>query len=297
MSVAGDSVVRALLTESNLKVSVAVLPGVAQEARARHKLRSASASLFAQGLVGGALMASLQKGETRINLQLECDGPLRGFLVDASTMGDVRGYVKNPDVEVELSSGVFQWRAALGNSGFISVLRDMGGEYYRSSVELVSMRLAEDLNHYFAKSDQVATRVALTVQRQGDEPLGRVAGVLVQALPDGDGDALRRIAMNLEAQLHDAVENLETLSAGPLLQALFPGVEQLIETPVRFACTCSRERALITLEALGVDEVQAIVDTMGSTAITCQFCGARHEITLLDLWAMLERLGRPQPKN
>ena len=78
---------------------------------------------------------------------------------------------------------------------------------------------------------------------------------------------------------------------------LVPGTESLIETPVRFTCTCSKERALATLESLGVNEVQHIVDTMGSTAVTCQFCGTKHEITLLDLFAVLEKLGRPQHKN
>ncbi|MDP3152826.1 MAG: Hsp33 family molecular chaperone HslO [Archangium sp.] len=292
-----DSIVRALLQDSNLKVSVAVLTQTARDGRQRHHLKAASASLFAQGLLGGALMASLQKGETRINLQLECDGPMRGFFVDAAAEGDIRGYVKNPDVDMELSEGVFQWRAALGNSGFISVLRDTGGEYYRSSVELISMRLADDLNHYFKTSDQVATRVALTVQREGKEGLGKVAGVLVQALPDADLEALKRIAGDLESRLHDAVEKTDPLDANALLAALFPGVPSMIETPVRFACTCSHERAMTTLESLGATEVQTIVDTLGSTAVTCQFCGTKHEISLKDLWAILERLGHPQHRN
>jgi molecular chaperone Hsp33 len=292
-----DSIVRALLQDSNLKVSVAVLSGVAQEARRRHGLKTASASLFAQGLVGGALMASLGKGEARVNLQLECDGPMRGFFVDAASNGDIRGYVKNPHVDVELSEGVFQWRAALGNSGFISVLRDVGGEYYRSSVELVSMRLADDLNHYFKTSDQIATRVGITVQREGREPLGRVAGVLVQSMPDGDQEALKRIGADLETRLSDAVDRPGELEAKTLLGELFPGVPVMIETPVQFTCNCSKERAMGTLEGLGVAEVQDIVDTMGSTAVTCQFCGTKHEISLPDLWVILEHLGRPQPKH
>ncbi len=292
-----DAIVRALLHGSNLKVSVAVLTQTAQDGRRRHRLKPASASLFAQGLLGGALMASLQKGETRINLQLECDGPMRGFFVDAAASGDVRGYVKNPDVDMELSEGVFQWRAALGNSGFISVLRDTGGDYYRSSVELVSMRLADDLNHYFKTSDQVATRVALTVQREGAERLGRVAGVLVQALPDADLEALKRIGSDLESRLHDAVARPAELDAKGLLGELFPGVEILVETPVRFTCNCSKERAMTTLENLGAQEVQEIVDTLGSTAVTCQFCGTKHEISLPDLWEILGRLGKPQTKH
>ena len=52
-----------------------------------------------------------------------------------------------------------------------------------------------------------------------------------------------------------------------------------------------------TVESLGVDEVQSIVDTMGSTSVTCQFCGTKHEISLPELWVILERLGRPQLKH
>ncbi|MFT3709848.1 MAG: Hsp33 family molecular chaperone HslO [Archangium sp.] len=292
-----DSVVRALLNEPNLKVSVVVLTDVARDARRRHQLAPASASLFAQGLVGGALMASLGKGSTRVNLQLECDGPLRGFFVDAATDGAIRGFVKNPSLNVELASGVFQWRAALGNSGFISVLRDVGGEFYRSSVELVTMRFGDDLNHYFATSDQVATRVAITVQRAGDEALGCVAGALIQVLPGGDEAKLRALAGELEARLHAACERKPGISAAELRAELFPEAEHLLDTPIAFACTCSREKAIATLTALGADEVQDIVDTMGSTAVTCQFCGTKHEISLPDLWAILETLGRPQRPN
>ncbi len=292
-----DAVVRALLEQSNLTVSVVVVTDVARDARVRHALGSASASLFAQGLAAGALMASLQKKEeTRINLQLECDGPLRGYFVDASVSGALRGYVKNPNVEVELAQGTFQWRAALGNSGFISVLRDMGGEYYRSSVELQTMQLADDLNHYFEKSDQVATRVLLELANVGGENLGVMAGVLIQSLPDGDLAELQRLNEQLPARLR------AWCGAGggepeALLEALLPGAEVLARTALRFACTCSKERALTTLSALGADEVQEIVDTMGSTAVTCQFCNTKHEITLPDLWDILERLGRPQLRN
>lgn len=294
-----DSILRALLDEPNLMVAIAVTTDVARDARRRHQLKSASASLFAQGLTGAALMASLQKGETRINLQLECDGPLRGFLVDAATDGKVRGFVKNPDVVVELASGAFQWRAALGNSGFISVLRDIGGggEFYRSSVELVSMRFADDLNHYFTTSDQVATHVSLCVHHVGDEALGRVAGVLIQALPGGDEKALRSLASQLDERLTRYVEATSELTAEGLRAALFPTARLMAENPIVFACTCSHERAMGTLQALGADEVQDIVDTMGSTAVTCQFCGSRHEITLPNLWTILERLGRPQRPN
>ena len=71
--------------------------------------------LFAQALAGGALLGALQK-KGRVNLQLECDGPLAGLFVDADTDGNVRGYVRRPNVHFPGDPGRGA-RAALGGSG------------------------------------------------------------------------------------------------------------------------------------------------------------------------------------
>ena len=294
-----DGVARALLPRSNLKVSVVVAGAAAREARAKHRLQTAAASLLGQALTGAALMASLQKDNSRINLQLECDGALRGLLVDASASGDVRGYVKNPYVDVELAEGAFRWRGALGNKGFLSVLRDIGeGEFYRSSVELTAMALADDLNKYFEVSEQVATRLALDVVAEADEPLSMVAGVLIQALPDGDAKVLESLGAALPERLHTALRSLPEVTAETLLQAVCAELSpQLTMTgPVQWKCTCSKERVLGTLASLGRAEVQDIFDTQGSTAVTCQFCSTRHEATFQDLVVLLESLGAT-PRN
>lgn len=292
-----DGVIRSLLP-GDLKVALAVVTQVSRDARGRHRLAPVSASLLAQGIAAGVLMGALQKGDSRINLQLECDGPFRGFFVDAGADGSVRGYAKNPHLDVELGEGPFRWRAALGNSGFVSVLRDIGEEYYRSSVELKAMSLGEDLNHYFATSDQVPTRVAIDVRKDSGEALGAVAGVLVQALPSGDREALVELGPRLQGRLTAALSDLGAdVTPETLLAKLFPDAEQLASTPVSFRCTCSRERALQTLASLGAGEVQHIVDTLGSTAVTCHFCGTKHEISLADLFEILEGLGKPPARG
>lgn len=290
-----DGIARALIA-GNLKVVVVVATEAARVARGRHRLKRASAALLAEGLTGGLLLASLQKGDSRINLQVECDGPLGGFFVDAGAGGDCRGYAKNPDADVELGAE-FRWRAALGNSGFLSVLRDIGAEFYRSSVQLEAMDVAKDLDHYFVTSEQVPTRVALDVVPVDDEALGCAAGVLVQALPDGDVKALEALGAELSTRLTEALHAGAGQSPAALLGRLFPDVPALAEFPVQFTCSCSKERVLRTLAALGARELQEIVDTMGSTAVTCQFCGLRHEVTLLDLMDLLEKLGVPQARG
>jgi molecular chaperone Hsp33 len=284
-----DGVVRGLLP-GDLKAVVAVVSGASREARARHGLAPTSAALLAQGLAGGVLLGSLQKGDSRVNLQVECDGQLRGLLVDAGANGEVRGYAKNPHVDLELGQGEFRWRGALGNGGFLSVLRDIGAEYYRSSVALQSMDLAKDLAHYFEKSDQVPTHVAIAVRPSEADPLGVVAGALVQTLPEGDRHALAELGARLQASLEAALE-ASGAAPGALFHAVFPDGQALQEYPVAFRCTCSKARALETIKSLGAADVQHLVDTLGSTAVSCHFCGAKHEITLVDLLQILDQLG------
>jgi molecular chaperone Hsp33 len=286
-----DGLVRALLP-GDLRVSVVNVTNSCRLAIERHGLSGSAAALLSQGIAGGVLLASLQKGHNRINFQLECDGPLRGFLVDASASGEVRGYVKNPNASVELGSGDFRWRAVLGNSGFISVLRDIGEEYYRSSVELIHLDVAKDLMNYFVVSDQIPTVVALETLRGADGMPTCVVGVLVQVMPDGDVEVLNALGVSLGTRLSAVASKHATAAA--LFEDLFPGAPLLVEpTEVKFACSCSKARALQTLTSLGAREVQDIVDTMGSTAVTCHFCGLKHEITLPDLLKILDELGHP----
>jgi molecular chaperone Hsp33 len=292
-----DVVVRALLPGSGLQASLALVSGAAQEARRRHGLQPVPAALLAQALAGGVLLASLQKGEARINLQLQCDGPLKGLFVDAGAGGDCRGYVRNPSLQVGLGEGAYRWHPALGNSGLLSVLRDLGSEYYRSSVELRAMDLAADLDHYFATSDQVPTRVALELRGDGQEDLAVVAGLLVQALPDGEVALLERLGASLVGDLGAAVEGGAFASGRALLEAVVPGVQVTHEYPVAFRCSCSKERVLQTLGALGRQQLQEIVDTQGSAAVTCQFCAARHEVTLVDLLRLLDEAGDGQARS
>lgn len=293
---AGDVVIKGLMEGVDLLVGVAFVPSVAQEARRRHQLRPVSAALLAQAFAGAGVLTALQKGTGRVNLQLECDGALRGLFVDAGVDGTMRGYVKNTLVEIELSAE-FRWRGALGNKGSLSVLRDIGHEYYRSSVELTAFDLARDLDRYFVMSDQVKTAVAIAQAARGEEPLGAVAAVLVQALPSGDVPALEALATTLQASLDAALADPAITDGEALFTRLFPGLVVTERTPARFFCPCSKEKTLEVLASLGRAEVQDIIDTTASTSVTCRFCATKHEITLVDLFGLLERLGAAPLKS
>ena len=124
-----DEVFTALLPRPGLRVVAALTTEVSREARSLHQAEPGSAALLSEALTAVALLAALQKEKTRVSLQLECDGPVRGLLVDAEG-GSIRGYVKKPLLTVLGDEGAFHWRPLLGNSGYLSVLRDLGGGEY-----------------------------------------------------------------------------------------------------------------------------------------------------------------------
>jgi molecular chaperone Hsp33 len=290
-----DELVSGMLKDVDLRVVLAITSELSRKARDTHQSKGASATLLSQGFTAAALMGALQKGEARINIQLECDGPLRGFFVDADNSGVVRGYAKNPYVTHVGAEGGYRWRPVFGNKGYISVLRDIGeGEYYRSSVELERFDFEEDLERYFSISDQVATQLKLEqvpVEQGGTtEPLGLVAGVLLQPLPNGDKDAFQALGAQLKRGLREALRTHGAEGGAALLKALLPGREDLeimSRYPLSFACTCSRDRVKKALLAMGREELTDMLEKEGKAEVTCQFCTTQYVILKEELRELL----------
>jgi molecular chaperone Hsp33 len=290
-----DELVSGLLKDVDLRVVLAITSELSRKARDTHQSQGASAALLSQAFTAAALMGSLQKGEARINIQLECDGPLRGLFVDADTAGVVRGYVKNPHVTHVGAEGEYRWRPVLGNKGYVSVLRDIGeGEYYRSSVELERFDFEEDLERYFAISDQVATQLKLEQLPGGKdgvtEPLGLVAGVLVQPLPSGDREAFQKLGPQLKQGLRQALRERGAEGGAAMLKALLPGradLEIMSRYPLSFACTCSRDRVKKALLAMGREELTDMLEKDGKAEVTCQFCTTQYVIPREEIQALL----------
>ena len=285
-----DRLVRGLLPSEGLRAVHVRVSETARIARMLHGLYPTAAHLFAESLAAGLLVASLQKDRSRVNVQLECNGPVRGLFVDADLEGNVRGYVRHPHVHFP-GDPVAGARAALGSSGFLSVMRDLGGgNFYRGQVELLAMGVAADLGRYFAESEQVATALDIAVVPHPDEPLGDVAGVLVQRLPGGHEAALEAMRARLAAGAFR-----EALARGSGAQAAIAavageGFELLADLEVAYRCGCSLERARMAVSALGRQGILDVLESEGEAVVTCEFCRQRYVVGDEDLRDMVRRL-------
>lgn len=285
-----DRLTRALQPARGLRALVVRVGDIARMTRLLHGLAPTSAQLFAEALAAAALVGALQKDEERINLQLECAGPLRGLFVDADASGNLRGYVRGTDVALP-GDAAEAAIAALGGGGFLSMLRvRTNGTFYRSSVELRRERLAGALRRWFKASEQVETALGIEVRPRGEEPLGQVAGLLVQRLPDGDAAAVAAARDAVEAgAFGEAVES--EASALALVQAVAGGGwELLAEQEVAYRCGCSVERVRNAVTALGADGIADLVVTVGRAEVDCEFCHAHYVLEAGELRELERRM-------
>lgn len=279
-----DKLIRAVAADGGIRVIGAITTRLVEEARTRHNLSYVATAALGRTLTAGALLVSSMKREdSRINIQVQGDGPLGGILVDARLDGSVRGYVSDPSVELPPNAqGKLDVGAAVGRNGYLYVVRDSGRGYpYSSTVELVSGEIGEDLTQYLATSEQTPSALLLGVfvDQNGVEVAG---GLLLQILPKAARD--EQLISTLESRLSVLAGFTPLLRANKTLPQIFEdlvgdmGLEIFPESQLlRFHCPCDGERMLSALKLLGEEELQDMIDKGEPAEAICHFCGEKYE--------------------
>ena len=279
-----------VLPDLGLRVVFARVADTARASRSLHGLSPTSAYLFAQALAAAALFGATQREGGRANLQIVCDGPLRGLVVDAEPSGALRGYVRVPWVHFA-GDPEHAARAALGRQGHLAVRLDPGdGSHQRSLLDLRALSLPEDLRRWFATSQVAAAAADVAVVARGDEPLGDVAGILVQQVRDEDDDEIRaaraRVASGALARSLSA-----GLSGGEIIAAVAgPGFELQADVEVAYRCGCSHARARVAVSALGPAGLAEILGAERKATITCEFCRQQYVLEAEELEEVARKL-------
>jgi molecular chaperone Hsp33 len=174
-------------------------------------------------------------------------------------------------------------------------MRDLGrGQFYRGQVALEARDLARDLERYFLESEQVATALDLAVVPRGDEPLGDVAGLLVQRLPDGDEQALAAVRERIRAGAFRAALARGAGAQDAIAEVVGAGFDLLADLEVAYRCGCSLERARVAVSALGKDGLLDVLEREGEAVVTCEFCRERYVVSQDELRDMVARLERSE---
>ncbi|KAF1304469.1 MULTISPECIES: Hsp33 family molecular chaperone HslO [Enterococcus] len=290
-----DYLVKALAYDGFVRAYAVSATHTVAEAQKRHDTWNTSSAALGRALVGGLLLGATVKGEDKLTIKIQGDGPAGAIIVDSNGHGDVKGYIKNPHLSLPLNEqGKIDVRGAVGTQGMFTVIKDLGlKEPFSGQTPIVSGELGDDFTYYLAVSEQIPSAVGLSVLVNTDDSIKTAGGFMIQIMPGADEAVIEAIEMALKETPRISTLLDEGQRPEDILQGLLPAtkVEFLDTIDVQFACDCSKEKFSEAIIALGPDEIQAMIEEDHGAEAVCAFCNNKYQYTEEDLAALKEEAG------
>ena len=304
-----DTVLPFQLDRTGTRGRVARLDGVLQNVLSQHNYPPVVEALIAETTLLTALIGQTIKLRWKLSLQVRGDGPARLIATDYygptadGKPAEIRAYASFDETRLDASGDPF---SQIGK-GYFAILIDQGQGMvpYQGITPIAGGSLAACAETYFAQSEQLPTRFALSYgrsQQPGEDLHWRAGGIMLQQMPEasaevqgggsGDGGLLQAEDVlnedSIEAWNHvnillDTAEDIELIgpSVQPteLLVRLFhaDGPRVFDPQPVQFGCTCSADRVRESLSIYSAKDIGHMTTETGIVTADCQFCGAHYE--------------------
>ena len=306
-----DTVLPFQLDRSDIRGRVARLDGTLANVLRQHRYPAQIEALVAEAALLTALIGQSIKLRWKLSLQVRGNGPARIVATDYYSPAEpgaaarIRAYASFDEGRLDPAADAF---SQIGE-GYFALLIDQGEGTvpYSGITPIAGGSLAACAETYFAQSEQLPTRFAMSFARagQGDAgPTWRGGGVMLQHMPpagqgvaapngSGAGGLLHHsdILSGEQAEnwtranlLLDTVEDDELMGpeVGPddLLVRLFheEGPRVFGAQPVRFGCSCSADKVRQTLSIYSAKDIARMTTAAGTVTADCQFCGAHYAL-------------------
>ena len=279
----GDTSLRCLFEDADIRGETVHLDEAYREILSIHEYAPGVNRLLGEFLAAAVLLSTNLKYEGKLILQVRSEGQIPLLMVECDHKLQVRAIARGAQEATSDNN------AQLLTNGQLTITIDpSNGQRYQGIVPLVEDSLAHSLDAYFEQSEQLKSRLWLAADGE------RAAGLLLQQLPpqvtQDDTERLQQWehACSLAATVRD--EELLQLSAEALLYRLYheDAVRVFQPASVTFCCSCSRERTRNALASLNPEEVEELLEELGSITMDCEFCNQQYRFTREDLGDVLQ---------
>ena len=237
-----------------------------------HDYDALVAETLGQSAAATGLIAQSLKFDGAITLQLQGSRNLQMLVMQCTDDLDLRGMAV---VSEEHAADNF---LELVGDARCAITVDAGDRPYQGIVAIDGDSLSTSLEHYFDRSVQVPSHVALVANEQV------AGGILLQQMPgqrvgDDDWTRLQYLARTLSLADFSGEAGLD------LLRKLFAEDDVRVHKAraVAFRCRCSKQKVEDVLKMLGEKESRAALDERGEIEVVCEYCGRRRRFDKVDV--------------
>lgn len=279
-----DSFRRFLFEEIGVRGELVRLDSSWQAVLERHSYPEGVRHQLGQALAAVVLLSATIKFKGSLILQARGAGPLHTLVVQATHQRTIRGLAQWRD-DPPVSAGLAD---TFGAGHLALTIQNEGSEPYQGIVGLEGRNLAEAIQNYFSQSEQLATRLWLAADGE------RAVGLFIQEIParHGEQQDWERLVMLAETVTQ---RELLYLPGEQLLYRLFNQERVRVFEPetVSFQCSCSRDRIVAVLKALGREEVDSMIQETGLVEVGCEFCNRQYQFDAVDIETVFSALAFP----
>ncbi|MDZ7719843.1 MAG: Hsp33 family molecular chaperone HslO, partial [Balneolaceae bacterium] len=254
-----DRLIKGIEAEGRFKISVVKTTDVVQTAKKNHGLSMLNTVLLGRTLTAAMLLASELKGEERIKVQLQGNGPVGLLVAEANRVGEIRGYSQNPAAELDYSQPDVKIGDGIG-LGLLTVSKTLYNEAEprTSTIEIVEGDVLSDMAHYMVQSEQVLSAFLLDVSLKDNGDVNQAGGVLIQRLPESDESVMESLQKTVKElpSVSSMLENNQYIDS-IMEKACEPfTIKELDRQPVHFFCRCSTGKFKNALSLLSYEDLK-----------------------------------------
>ena len=279
-SIEADGLHAFLMAADTVRGAVVSGTNMVSRMRQKHELGILETLILGHAYLGACLMSAGLKGEDHLCLQVDCSGPIKGLVVEANAIGQVRGFLKNVPIPLDEPLEDFNTAPFFG-AGFMSVTRTLADakQPFTGKVMLAHGRLAKDLAHYYLTSEQIPTSFNLSVKFDSHGEVAAAGGLFLQVMPGADDAVVGRIEKRVLELPSMGTAFSEGVTARQFATDHLADFKPrfIDQREVGFVCHCKREQIRNLLIMLPMEELQDM-QAKGPfpVEIRCHHCNTRY---------------------
>ena len=290
-----DALKKFLFDDRSVRVESVRIEQAWLAAQAHQQYPAPVTALLGELVAASTLLAANLKFDGSLLLQLQGDGAIALMVVECRADLSIRATVKMRERPLPAAGDLQSMLNPGGTAKFIVVLdppkHTPGRQAYQGIVPLEGNSVAQALEQYMLRSEQLHTRIWLAADAL------HCSGLLIQRLPLQGGAQQTEIETADESwaraqHLAQTLTPAEMLSTDQdtLLHRLFWQETLLVfeSQPITWKCSCTNERVADMLRMLGKAEVDDILQEQGKVEVACEFCGLPYVFDALDTEALFQ---------